>query len=138
MDYLVCLRTIIIYCRHVGNLNINYDGGSGSDLQLYFQSSLGERNGKFSQNRKLGQNSNTHLSLNVSSSIHDCGCVVDDGDATAAILLLYKKIMSKKIKSIIIQFCLYKINIILRSYIHFPIIYFTTSEVHTALHVCSG
>ena len=30
-----------------------YDSDSGSGLQLYFQSSTGERNGKYSQNGKL-------------------------------------------------------------------------------------
>ena len=54
------------------------------------QSSPGERNGKFSQNGKFGQNNKfgqndiVHLDLNVSSSTHDCGCVVNGGNAMAA------------------------------------------------------
>ena len=62
------------------------------------------QNGKFGQNGKLGhsctnvtkgigklyssQNSDhvfVHLGLNVSSSAHNCGCVVDDSNAMAAI-----------------------------------------------------
>ena len=72
------------------------------------RSSPGERNGKFSQNGKFGQNGKlghsctnvtkgklygsqdsdhaiVHLGLNVSSSAHNCGCVVDGGNAMAAI-----------------------------------------------------
>ena len=33
------------------------------------------------------QSGKVHLSLNVSSSSHDCGCTVNDGGAMAAILL---------------------------------------------------
>ena len=47
----------------------------------------GERNSKFSQSGKFGQSGKVHLSLNVSSSSHDCGCTVNDGGAMAAILL---------------------------------------------------
>ena len=66
------------------------------------------QNGKFSQNGKFGQNGKlghsctnvtkgklygsqfsdhaiVHLGLNVSSSAHNCGCVVDGGNAMAAI-----------------------------------------------------
>ena len=66
------------------------------------------QNGKFSQNSKFGQNGKlghsctkvtksklngswdsdhaiVHLGLNVSSSAHNCGCVVDGGKAMAAI-----------------------------------------------------
>ena len=72
------------------------------------RSSLGERNGKFSQNGKFGQNGKlghsctnvtkgkhygardidqaiVHLGLNVGSSAHNCGSVVDDGNAMAVI-----------------------------------------------------
>ena len=56
---------------------ILYYSDSGSGLQLHSQSSPGERNGKFSLNGKR------HLGLNVSSSVHNCGCVVD-GEAIAA------------------------------------------------------
>ena len=64
-----------------------YDSDSGSGLQLHIQSSLGKKNGKFSQNGKFsyigklsqngksGQNDKVHLGPNVSSSAHDCGCV---------------------------------------------------------------
>ena len=68
----------------------------------------GQRNGKFSQNVKFGQNGKlghscvrvtksrlydswvrdhviVHLGLNVSSSAHNCGCVVDGSNAMAAI-----------------------------------------------------
>ena len=47
--------------------------------------SSGERNGKFCQNGKLGQNGNVHLSLNVSSYNHNCGCIVDGSNAMAAV-----------------------------------------------------
>ena len=74
-----------------------YDGDSGSSLQLHTQSSPGERNVKFSQNGTLGQNgkfsqngksnqsSKVDLGLNVRSSAHNCGCMVDGGKAMAAI-----------------------------------------------------
>ena len=81
---------------------------SGPGRQLHFRSSPGERNGKFSQNGKFVQNGKfghsctnvtkgkpydsrvsdyaiVHLGLNVSSSTHNCGCVVDGGNAMAAI-----------------------------------------------------
>ena len=75
-----------------------YDSDSGPGQQLHSRSSPGERNGKFSQNGKFGQNGKlghsctnvtkasfmapsdhaiVHLGLNVSSSAHNCGCVVD-------------------------------------------------------------
>ena len=73
--------------------------------QLHSRSSHGERNGKFSQNGKLGHLCTkvtevklydswvrdhviVRLGLNVSSSAHNCGCVSDGGDAMAAILVL--------------------------------------------------
>ena len=92
-----------------------YYSGSESGQQLHFQSSPGavamaegQRNGKFSFNVKFGQNVKlghscvrvtngrlcdsrvrdcviVHLGLNVSSSTHDCGCVIDGGNAIAAI-----------------------------------------------------
>ena len=85
-----------------------YDSDSGPGQQLHSWSSPGERNGKFSQNGKFGQNGKlghsctnvtkgklygsrdsdhaiVHLGLNVSSSAHNCGCVVDGGNAMAAI-----------------------------------------------------
>ena len=60
------------------------------------------QNGKFGQNGKLGHSCTNvtkgklygsqdsdhaivHLGLNVSSSAHNCGCVVDGGSAMAAI-----------------------------------------------------
>ena len=63
------------------------------------------KNGKFGQNGKLGQSCTNvtkdklygsrvsnhaivHLGINVSSSAHNCGCVVDGGNAMAAILVL--------------------------------------------------
>ena len=39
----------------------------------------------FSQNGKFGHNGEVHLGTNVSSSAHDCGCVVNGGGAMAAI-----------------------------------------------------
>ena len=62
----------------------------------------GQRNGKLSLNGKLGHSSVrvtkcrlcdsqvrdrviVHFGLNVSSSAHDCGCVVNGGNAMAAI-----------------------------------------------------
>ena len=79
-----------------------YDSDSGPGQQLHSQSSPGERNGKFSHNGKLGRSCSNvtkgklngsrigvhaivHLGLNVSSSAHNCGCVVDGGNAMAAI-----------------------------------------------------
>ena len=62
---------------------INSD--SGSSLQLHSQSSPGERNGRFGQNANFGQNGKVHSGLNVRSSAHNCGRVVDDGNAMAAI-----------------------------------------------------
>ena len=85
-----------------------YDSDSGPGQQLHSRSSPGERNGKFSQNCKFGQNGKlghsctnvtkgklygsrnsdhaiVHLGLNVSSSAHNYGCVVDGGNAMAAI-----------------------------------------------------
>ena len=78
-----------------------YDSDSGSGQQLHSRSSPGERNGKFSQNGKLGQSCTNvtkgklygsqvsdhaivHLGLK-SSSAHNCVCVVDGGNAMAAI-----------------------------------------------------
>ena len=85
-----------------------YDSDSGPGQQLHSRSSPGERNGKFSQNSKFVQNGKfgqngklghsctnvtkgklygsqdsaiVHLGLNVSSSAHNCGCVVDDAMA---------------------------------------------------------
>ena len=91
-----------------------YDSDSGPGQQLHSRSSPGERNGKFSQNGKFVQNGKfgrngklghsctnvtkgklydsrvsdhaiVHLGLNVSSSTHNCGCVVDGSNAMAAI-----------------------------------------------------
>ena len=79
-----------------------YDSDSGPGRQLHSRSSPRERNGKFSQNGKLGYSCTNvtkaksydsrvsyhtivHLGLNVSSSAHNCGCVVDGGKAMAAI-----------------------------------------------------
>ena len=84
------------------------DSDSGHGQQLHSLSSPGERNGKFSQNGKFGQNVKlghsctkmtkgklydsrvrdhviVHLGLNISSSAHYCGCVVDGDNAMAAI-----------------------------------------------------
>ena len=94
-------------CGKYENINYNYDHGSGSGQQLHSWSSPGERNGKFSQNGKFGQNGKlghsctnvtkgklygsrgsdqaiVHLGLNVSSSAHNCGCMVDGGNTMAA------------------------------------------------------
>ena len=86
-----------------------YDSDSGPGQQLHSQSSPGDltvvegqRNGKFSQNGKLGcscvsvtkvrlydslvrDHVIVHLSLNVSSFAHNCRCVVDGGSTTTAI-----------------------------------------------------
>ena len=79
-----------------------YDNDSGPSQQLHSRSSPGERNGKFSQNGKFGHSCTNvtkgklygswdsdhvivHLGLNVSSSAHNCGCVVDGGNTMAAI-----------------------------------------------------
>ena len=86
-----------------------YYSGSGPGQQLHSQSSPGDlavvegqKNGKFSQNVKLGHSCVRvtkrrlydsqvrdhvimHLGLNVSSSAHNCGCVVNGGNAMAAI-----------------------------------------------------
>ena len=79
-----------------------YDSDSGPGQQLYSRSPPGERNGKFSQNGKLGHSCTNvtkgklygsrdsdhaivYLGLNVSSSAHNCGCVVDGGNTMAVI-----------------------------------------------------
>ena len=85
-----------------------YDSDSGPGQQLHSRSSPGERNGKFSRNGKFGQNGKlghsctnvtkgklygsrvsnhaiVHLGLNVNSSAHNYGCMVDGGNAMAAI-----------------------------------------------------
>ena len=79
-----------------------YDSDSGPGQQLHSRSSPGERNGKFSQNGKLGHSCTNvtkgklygsrdsdhaivHLSLHVSSSAHNCRCVVDGGNIMAVI-----------------------------------------------------
>ena len=85
-----------------------YDSDSGPGQQIHSLSSPGERNGKFSQNGKFGQNGKlgqsctnltkgklygsqdsdhdiVHLGLNVSSSTHNCVCVVDGDNAMAVI-----------------------------------------------------
>ena len=85
-----------------------YDSDSLPSQQLYSRSSPGERNGKFSQNGKFGQNGKlghsctnvtkgklygskdsdhaiVHLGSNVSSSAHNCRCVVYGGKAMSKI-----------------------------------------------------
>ena len=86
-----------------------YNSDSGHGLQLQSRSSPGDlavvegqRNGKFGQNGKLGHSCArvtksrlydswvrdndviVHLGLNVSSSAHNCACVVNGGNAMAA------------------------------------------------------
>ena len=80
------------------NINYNYDSDSGSGQQFHSQASPGDlavaegqRNGKFSQNGKLGHSCTkvtksrlydsrvrdhvvVHLGLNVNSSVHNCVC----------------------------------------------------------------
>ena len=93
MDCLAWLRNIIIEDVWEIRKHKLYDSDSGSGLQLHTQSSPGERNGKFSQNIKFGQNGKfgqrgkvyLHVGLNVSSSTHDCGFVVNGGNTMAAI-----------------------------------------------------
>ena len=93
-----------------------YDSDSGRGQQLHSRSSPGDlavaegqRNGKFSLNGKFCQNGKlchscvrvmksrlydsrvrdhviVHLGLNVSSSTHNCGCVVDGDNTMAAVL----------------------------------------------------
>ena len=88
-----------------------YESDSGSGQQLHSRSSSGERNGKFSQNGKFGQNGKlshsctnmtkgklygsrdsdhalVHLGLNVSSSSHNCGGVINGGNTMAVFLVL--------------------------------------------------
>ena len=43
------------------------------------------QNGMLDQNGKLGQNGKVHLGLNVSSSTHNCGCMVDGDNAMPSI-----------------------------------------------------
>ena len=90
-----------------------YDSGSEPGQQLHFQSlpgdlavAEGQRNGKFSLNGKFGQNGklghscvrvtkgrlydscvrdHVTVHLGVSSSAHNCGCMVNGGNAMAAI-----------------------------------------------------
>ena len=61
------------------------DRDPGYDLQFHFQSSPGERNGKFGQNSNLGQNCKVHKCYNVSSPVCNCGNVVDDSNVMAEI-----------------------------------------------------
>ena len=44
--------------------------------------------GKFGQNGKLSQTCKVHLGLNVSSSAYNDGCIVNGGNAIAAIRVL--------------------------------------------------
>ena len=85
----------------MGNTKTNYMIVT-QDPVNHSQSSPGERNGKFGQNGKLGHSCTNvtkgklygsrdsdraivHLGLNVSSSAHNCGCVVDGVNTMAAI-----------------------------------------------------
>ena len=72
------------------------DSDSGTGQQLYSRSSPGERNGKFGHSctnvtngkhygSRVSDHAIVHLGLNVSSSAHNYGCVVDGGNAMAAI-----------------------------------------------------
>ena len=70
-------------------------------MHLHVSMVEGQRDGKLSQNGKLGHSCARvmksrlyetqvrdhvlHLGLNVSSSAHNCGCVVDGGNVMAAI-----------------------------------------------------
>ena len=96
-------------CGRYESINYNYDSDSGFGQQLHSQSSLwdlavaeGQRNGKFSLNVKFGHSCVrvtksrlyesrvrdhvvVHSGLNVNSSAHNWGCVVDGGNAMAAI-----------------------------------------------------
>ena len=104
MDCLPWLRNILY--RDVWEMQKHklYDSDSGSGLQLHTQSSPGERSGKFSQNGKFGQNGKFSqngkfarmvclvrkvnafsIGPNLSSSVHDRGCVVNGSGAMAAI-----------------------------------------------------
>ena len=83
-----------------------YDSDSGPGQQLHSQSSPGDlavvEGQRFSQNGMLGHSCVrvtkgrpydsrvsdhiiVHLGLNVSSSAHNCGCMVDGGNTMAAI-----------------------------------------------------
>ena len=110
MVCLACLRNIIIIVD-VWEIRKHklYDSDSGPGQQLHSQSSPGDmavvegqKNGKFSLNGKLGHSCVrvtkgrlydslardhfiAHLGLNVSSSAHNCGFVVDGGNVMAAI-----------------------------------------------------
>ena len=84
------------------------DPVNNSSLSLHLAVAEGQRNGKFSLNGKFGQNGKlghscvrvtkgilydsrvrdhviVYLGLNVSNSAHNCGCMVDGGNAMAAI-----------------------------------------------------
>ena len=76
--------------------NIIYDSDSGPGQQLHSQSSPGEKNGKLGHSCTnvtkgklygswVNDHAIVHLGLNVSSSAHNCGCVVDGGDTMATI-----------------------------------------------------
>ena len=93
-----------------------YDIESGS-CQLYFQSLPGERNGKYSQNSSIfGENGKlvtliqkirrvgfttpwslivVHLGLKVSTSVHNCGHVVNGGNTMAALLVLLPSALAR-------------------------------------------
>ena len=76
-------------CGKYGNINymiVTQDLVYNSTLSLHLgKSGKFSQNGKLSQNSKSGQNVKIYLSLNVSSSTHDCGGVVNGGGAVAAI-----------------------------------------------------
>ena len=94
---LALVKEYIVDVWEIRKHKLYYDSDSGSGLQLHTQSSPGERSGKFSQNGKFdqngkfsqngmsGQKGKVHLGPNVSSSAHDCGCVVNGFGAMAAI-----------------------------------------------------
>ena len=83
---------------------VTQDPVNNSNLGLHLGRGMvsSVQNGKFGQNGKLGHSCTNvtkrklygsqdsdyaivHLGLNVSSSAHSCGCVVDGGNAMAAI-----------------------------------------------------
>ena len=62
-----------------------YDSNSESSLQLHSQSSFAEMNDKFIQNSKFGQNGKVYIGFNISNSTHNCGYMVNGGNAMAVI-----------------------------------------------------
>ena len=77
INYMIVTQDLV--CNSIFSLHLGKRSGKFSHNGPFGQ------NGKFSQNDMSGQKDKVHLGRNVSSSAHDCGCMVNGGGATAAI-----------------------------------------------------